>query len=751
MAEFRPCRGRAALIWLSAVFLGGLGSRFHADSAYGAPQSARPKIGLVLAGGGALGFAHVGVLRVLDENRIPIDYVAGTSMGAIVGAACASGVPLDEMEQVLTSTDWDALFSDNAARSDLPYRLKVGRDREPLGDGKLGIKDGQIVSPAGFIQGQRVLPLLQRLYGKVITPVDFDTLPVPFRAITADIETGEAVVIGQGDLATAVRASMSVPGVFAPVEIGGRLLVDGGIADNLPVDVTRNMGADILVVVELFADLKKKDDLGSPFTIAGQIVSILLAQNSAVQRSHMRAADILIAPNLKGYSSTDFAKGAELMRLGKEAALAVLPRLKGLSVSEAEYRQYRERRGGAAGVRMPLLAFVRVEHVPPSLKAVVEETLSAKAGEPFDRDKVEDDLRRINNLGYFSQVRYVVVEEGGQTGLVISAKEKSWYGSFARVGMALEDNFNGDTSYTLAAAYRVDGLNEAGGHAETQVQLGKTLGSRTFLYQPLSAGSPYFLTPEFEIGRRSLYIRNGSDLVAEYFRIERNFSLGLGRSFDKYGECSAGPRFGSGDLRRHVGDPSLGSGSFDVGEVYAKCVYDQLDDPDFPRTGQFAQVYFVGSKEGLGADADFEQLNTQIVVPWTEERNTFSVAVRAANTFGDLPAARSYAMGGFFDIPGYPDSSILAADYFAARVSFYRRLTEAGSAFLGLALFGGGAFEYAKFWNDDPRLPSNDSIFSSSLFIGADTPVVPIYLGYGLADEGNRAIYFALGRINARN
>lgn len=215
----------------------------------------RPKIGLVLAGGGALGFAHIGVLKVLEENHIPVDFVAGTSMGAIVGAAIATGKSSADMDSLLTSTDWDQLFIDSSPRQDLPYNLKAGRNREIYGDAKLGIKDGTFVTPAGVVQGQKILPLLQRLYDNApVSPVDFDKLPVPLRVVAADIESGEAVVISNGDLATAVRASMSVPGFFAPVSMGGHELVDGGIANNLPVDVTIGMGADVLIVVELYAD-----------------------------------------------------------------------------------------------------------------------------------------------------------------------------------------------------------------------------------------------------------------------------------------------------------------------------------------------------------------------------------------------------------------------------------------------------------------------------------------------------------------
>ncbi|HQH27965.1 MAG TPA: patatin-like phospholipase family protein [Oligoflexia bacterium] len=208
----------------------------HPAPAFAAPAAPppkdKPKIGLVLSGGGAKGIAHVGVLKILEQERIPIHFVSGTSMGSIVAAAYASGLTSQQMEEEFKKVDWDKLFDESIPREDLPYRLKSGRDRRIVGDGKLALRKDAAIAPIAFVQGQHLVPLFQRIFGKVDTPVDFDKLPVPFRAIAADIETGEQVVLKSGDLATTARASMAVPGFFAPVEIDGRMLVDGGIVNN---------------------------------------------------------------------------------------------------------------------------------------------------------------------------------------------------------------------------------------------------------------------------------------------------------------------------------------------------------------------------------------------------------------------------------------------------------------------------------------------------------------------------------------
>ncbi len=313
----------------------------------------RPRIGLVLEGGGAKGFAHVGVLKVLEENRVPIDYVAGTSMGSIVAAAYASGVPVDEMEAILSSTDWDALFNENPPRAEIPYRFKPGRNREIFGSGKIGLSKDGVVLPAGLITGQQVLPVLQRLFGKVPSPINFDKLHIPFRAVAADLLTGAPYVPTEGDVASVVRASMSVPGFFSPMKIGDRYLVDGGIVDNLPVELTRSMGAEILIVVALISEPTKIEDLASPLSISGHVVSLMLEQNSSRSKALVRPTDLYIAPFLKTYSATDFAHAKEIMAIGEEKARSMVNDIRRLSISPEEFASYSERRTVPLQLRRP--------------------------------------------------------------------------------------------------------------------------------------------------------------------------------------------------------------------------------------------------------------------------------------------------------------------------------------------------------------------------------------------------------------
>ena len=239
----------------------------------------RPRIGLVLGGGGARGAAHIGVLKELERLRIPVDAIAGTSMGAIVGGLYATGVNAEDLEELVSSLDWNAALSDTAAREDMSFRRKQDEREFPI-NFELGLRGTDLVLPKGVIQGQELDLLLRKLTLHASHITDFDNFPIPFRAIASDIVAGEAVVMDSGDLAMAIRASMSVPGVFAPARIDGRLLVDGGLIGNLPIDVMKEMGVDIIIAVDVEFPLYKSEELKSVLTISEQMLTILIRKET---------------------------------------------------------------------------------------------------------------------------------------------------------------------------------------------------------------------------------------------------------------------------------------------------------------------------------------------------------------------------------------------------------------------------------------------------------------------------------------
>lgn len=707
------------------------------------------KIGLVLAGGGALGMAHVGVLKVLEEQRIPIAYVAGTSMGSIVGAAYATGQTVPEMESVLKESNWDDIFSDGVARDELPYRTKSGYNREIYGDTKISLENGRLVTPFGVVQGQRLLPVLQRLYSNApASPADFNKFRIPLRVVAADIETGEAVVVSKGDLPTAVRASMSVPGVFAPVEMNGRLLVDGGVVNNLPMDVVRKMGATRLIVVELNADLKKKDELQNPLATAGQIISLLLAQNSAIQKATLTRKDILIEPDLKGYSAVDFGKAKELIQLGEDAARRVLPELKKLSVSEQEYARFKTAREIVSSE--PVVEFITVSTDKRGADNTIEKIVQTAQGQPLDRNFLDAKVEEIYNTGEYVSVRYDVVEQDGKTGVQISANRKRWLDDYFRFGASLQDDFQGETNYSMGGAYRVNELTSQGGWAQGEVVIGFSPKVSAEFYQPLGEGSPYFVSPRLAYNRQTIYPMSDGEIVAQYQRESAMAGFGVGRQLGHFGEVMAEYRAADANISRHIGDPDLPDQNFQIGEVALNLNADTADNPDFPTEGMLDRFSFVESSNALGASDNFEQFTGMVAKPFTYGRSTLLLGGDFGRSLGNLPIYRSNAFGGFMNFSGYTQNSILASDWGIARANYYRRFSEVGSALLGLGFFVGGTVEYGTFTNNSQEIESLTGIFAGSAFLGVDSPLVPIYVGFGAAEQGERSAYFAIGRLSAR-
>lgn len=708
----------------------------------------RPRVGLVLSGGGALGFAHIGVIKVLEQNHIPVDLITGTSMGSIVGAAYASGASVEEMEAMASSTDWGALFSESIPREEIPLRFKPGRNRELFGNAKIGIGEKGIIVPAGVIEGQNVLPLFQRLYSRAPSPANFDDLPLPFRAVTADIETGRAVIPARGDLATVVRASMSVPGAFSPVEIDNHMLVDGGIVDNFPIDVARSMGAQVVIAVDLASGFKKKDELTDPLSIGGQILSFLLEQNSAIQRSTLKPSDIYILADTTEYTPTSFGDGVKILQKGEEAAQKNVEKLKSLSVTPEEYKAWQARRTFSPEATNEVIAAVKIVNDSPLSDASLLSAFNVPKGSSFDRKAIEEGIGHIYNTGYFESVEYSAEDSPEGKIITVDAKKKAWLDQYIRIGASLEDDFNGNSTYRLGVDYRRTDLGKAGRYLDVQGEIGITPYLKAEWYEPIVEQSPWFVAPGAYVGRSPVFIRNSDDdLIAEYIgsRIFGFFSAGreLGRS----GEILGGVRGGHGRFERHIGDPTLPEGGYDIGEAYSIFTYDSLDTADFPTEGQFTRLRYVNSGEALGSDSEFNEFTGRASIPLTVGNNTLLVSMDMSQSYPRRPVNRSFIFGGFLDFSGFQRASLAASDYEIVRTAFYHRFSEYKLPIANFSFFLGASFEYGSLRFDSGVLPDRNPLFAGSVFMGIDTPLIPTYIGVGLAEEGNMAVYLTLGRI----
>jgi len=468
----------------------------------------RPSVALVLSGGGAKGIAHVGILRVLEEIKVPVDMIVGTSAGSAVGALYASGMSVESIEARFINLDWLSSFRDDPGRVYKPVRRKQQDWRFPVTPG-IGISGEGLQLGGGIVAGQNLGFILNELTRDAALVDDFDQLPIPFRAVATDLETGDAVVIGSGNLSEAIRASMSVPGVYAPVSRDGKLLVDGGVANNLPVSVAREMGADIVIAVDITDPLMDKEDLRDAFTVIGQLTTLLTRRNTELQLDLLDDKDLLIRPDLGELSSADFYQAAPFFELGATEARRHAVELSDLAVSDDDWKIYRDNLTPRSD-RPSKIKRIEVAGDNRLASDFIRSRIRQKVGEPLDRDQLEQDLKRIYGLGYYETVSYSLepLSDDG-AGLKVQARRKSWGPNYLSFGLNYEDSFENRTDFNIAASLRMTELNALGAEWNTGLQLGTKPWVRTEWFQPLDYGYERFLTVGAEYRRESFSAFDG--------------------------------------------------------------------------------------------------------------------------------------------------------------------------------------------------------------------------------------------------
>lgn len=710
-----------------------------------AAEESRPRVGLVLSGGGARGAAHVGVLKVLDELRVPVDAIAGTSMGAIVGGLYASGIPGAEIERLIRSLNWQDAFQDRPAREDLGFRRKQD-DRNFLVRYALGLKDSGVVLPLGLIQGQKLEQVLRNATLPVSEIQSFDDLPIPFRAVATDLESGEPVIMSSGDLVSAMRASMSAPGVFAPVQRDGRLLVDGGLVENLPIQIARAMDVDVLIVVDVSFPLYARDELTSPIEVTNQAFAILIRGRTLEQRQTLTPSDVVIDPPLGRFTSADFSRVPQAIRAGERAAKSHESQLQALALSEDAYRTYLANRKPRS-LGNPTIEFVRADETSSEYEALVQATMRDLVGEAFDQEIVARRLSSLYALDRFESIDYALVEEQGRAGLELDLRRKSWGPNYVRVGLNLEDDFEGNSRYNAAARFIVTEINGLGGEWLTDLQIGETPRFFTEFYQPLSLASRYFIAPQLSLEERSVFSLRERDRIAEYRVRSAYGGLDVGRELSSWGEFRLGVRRGRERSRILIGDPDLPTDKFDRGGVFARFSYDKLDSIFFPRHGQQFEFEWRGERHNFGADEDFDTFQTSWLVARSFDRHTL-IFWADAGTTDDPPLTPEsfFSLGGFFNLSGLPPGYLSGPHYGIARLLYYRRVGRGGSGVLDLPAYAGLSLEAGNTWMERGDMNVDDLRTNGSLFFGVDTPLGPLYLATGFDEDGDKAFYLFLGR-----
>ncbi|ANF26877.1 patatin-like phospholipase family protein [Stutzerimonas stutzeri] len=704
----------------------------------------QPRTGLVLSGGAARGLAHIGVLKALEEQGVQIDAIAGTSMGAVIGGLYAAGYSVDELEKLALELDWQQVLSDDPPREDVPFRRKQD-DRDFLVKRKLSFRDdGSLGLPLGVIQGQNLALLLERLLVHASDIRDFDRLPIPFRAVATDIANDKKVIFRSGHLPQAIRASMSIPAVFAPVEIDGRLLVDGGMVDNVPMDVARDMGVDRLIVVDIGTPLLPREQLLTVVDVLNQSITMMTRRNSEAQLATLRPEDLLVQPMLAAFGSTDFGRAEQLIDAGYRAADALGGRLATMRSESGGNLSLSLAR--SAEPRTPLITAVRIENDSKVGDAVIRRHIRQQIGKRLDVQDLQKDMGTLYGLDYFEQVEYRIVHGKPGNTLVVTAREKRSGTDYLRLGINLSDDFRGDSAFNIGASFRKNGINELGAEWLTRLQLGDRQEFFSEFYQPLDAGSRWFVAPNLIAQAQNVEAILDNDPIAEY-RLQRyGYGLSLGRQIANNGEIrfGVGQAWGEADVR--VGDQQLPDFSFEEGYYQLRYSFDTVDDVDFPREGEDIGLTLRQYDPSLGSDRRYRQWEFRLDKAVSFGLDTLVFGGRYGRTLDDAEiVTSSFLLGGARQLSGFRQDALSGQNISLARMIYYRRMTPRSFLPLDFPLYLGASLERGRAWNNDNAFDSG-YINAGSIFIGYETPLGPLNLSYGLNDEAERALYLNLGR-----
>lgn len=704
----------------------------------------RPRIALVLSGGGARGAAHVGVLKVLDELRIPVHCVVGTSMGSVVGGAFATGATIAEMEQLLSAIGLAEVVQDEPPRQEKSIRRKED-DLINLFTPEIGVKDGEFRLQSGVVSGVGLEAFLRRAV-KHKGFVDFDRLPVPYRAVATNLENGEMVVLRSGEVAHAMRASLAIPGVIAPANVGGRLLVDGMVVRNIPVDVGRKLCGDVVIAVNVGTPLMKRSQLGSLISVAQQMLSILTEQNVKESVGQLTDKDVLITVELEGFSVSDFDRMPAIAAAGEKSARGYADRLARFSIPEQEYAALRSRQITLPVADARPIDEIRVEGLRRVNPKTVLGAMETETGEAPDATRLSQDMQRIYGSGDFEHVDYRLIEEKGKRVLTVDALEKSWGPNYLRFGLTLSTDFSSSSYFNLLGSYRATWLNALGAEWRTDLQVGRTNRFFTQFYQPLTPNRYLFIAPRIVLERTPVDLYSGQTRVAQFDNNIARIGLDVGTQFTRYGEITVGVLGGTLEPTLETGPPSI-TGTLNrvrQGAGRLRVKVDQLDSLDFPRTGFAFTGTVFDSTPALGADDRYTKWDADFIAAYSVKQHTLQIGLKGGGALkGTLPAYDQFSLGGFQQLSGFKTFQLYGEELAFGRLAYLYQLHRS-ALFQGTYI--GASLEYGRVRN--PLVTTNPSDWQTggSVFVAVDTPLGPVYLAYGVATGGNRSAYLLLGR-----
>lgn len=708
-----------------------------------ASTPARPRIGLVLSGGGARGTAHIGVLKALEKHRIPIDVVAGTSIGAVVGGLYAAGLSPACIDSTFSGMNWAEKLSDAIPRGDRTFRRKRDDDLYFLRL-KLGLRGTRLVLPPGLLDGHRVDLLLKRLTLPVVTIRDFDSLGIPYRALATDIVTGEAVTLGHGDLAAAMRASMSVPAAFAPREIDGRLLVDGGMADNIPIEVARRMGAEVIIAVDIGSPPMNREQLSTIPAISTQLSRLLSLRKNAEEVASLGKGDVFIRPELGDMTETSFDHVAEAVAIGEQATEAALGGLERFALTPEAYAGYKAALAARIAPRGPRSRVVTLLiNQSPLSDAVVAARVAVPEGDSVTAGPIEGGLNEIYGLELFESVYYDMTAGAGVDTLTVSARERAWGPNYLQAGLSVSDDFSAP-NFGFAVAYCRTAVNHLNGEWRSVLEIGQEPGLRTEFYQPLDVQLRQFLDLDLGAGERSLRLFDTRGRELSALGITRfGGALACGRDLGTLGEVRVGVERERGRIRTRIGDPESVDHRYDTGRVFGQTFVDKLDELAFPHHGGSLRARYSASLHALGATKEYQQTTLEVMRAATRGRLSGILGGQLATTGrSDAPLESLFPLGGFGRLSGLHQNELIGQHALLLHGALYQRVVQ--STFQ--SMYAGLTGEFGNVFQSRSAIKPSDGIAAGSVFVGFDTLIGPLCIAYGRTQWGRGSFYLTLGR-----
>jgi len=708
----------------------------------------RPKIALVLSGGGAKGAAHVGVFKVLEENNIPVDMIVGTSMGSFMGGLYASGKTPQEIENILSTTDWVKHVRTDFNRQDIPMRRK---DIDYTYQGRLGLGiniKNELVLPTGVFKREPFLLKLISWTKNVQDIEDFDDLPIPYRAVATNIKNGDAVVLKSGSLAKSIYASSSIPGGFQPIHINGVDLVDGGVSSNLPIQVARDMGADIIIAVDVSEDFNENLDVNSYLVVMGQLVDILTRKNVEESIATLNKKDILLIPDVGEYGALDAEKYLEIVQKGVDVAKKDEDKLKLLSLSDAEYAAYKAKHRQKHHYKEPIVDEIRIINSTYLSDESIQRRVHQHIGAKLDEKALRRDLLHIYNMMLFDSVDYELVNENGKNILLIKTTPNWDNHGEIRFALGIEDDFDGHSAYSLKIGYTMFGLNRLGGEWKNDFEIGKDKRAYSEIFQPLDTMQRYYIKPSllyesttdiFEssiIGNQEILSSRGGGSFAFGAHVTTDYEFEVGVSLF--------------EDRVKVKALNLNE-TYKAVPIYASIKVDNLDNVNFPKVGMKSELTWTKEMQSWGSDYDYEQIYFDIEKPVRFYANNITLFVKYGNTYrkNDESVVRLsgvFTLGGLFNLSGYAPYSFLGDNALLGVVKYTYELKDGGFfGTLNAPLYAGFSLESGQAWDNGEQFNYDTLHKSGTLFVAADTFLGPFYLAYGVSDDKEQSVYLYLG------